>query len=338
MDVFRKTVAVLCAISFVISGVLALFCFNIEKKAFTSATYKQAFENQNLYERMPEILADALFTASAGNANAGPYLKALTVEEWRAIIASLLPPEETKALTDDALDSTFDYLNDKTDSASVSLLPVKRNLAGPAGMEAMKLILRAQPDCTAEQLLQMGLSFLGGDIALCNPPNEMLGLMTPLLESQLQITTAALPDRIILISGAQSATPDDPRLRLNRIRALLKISPVFPLFFLVCVTALAARTLVDWLKWWGAPFLITGGISFLAAMLGAPALAFIIQLVLQTQGAGFIPPILFSTLRETVHAVSAQILRSVAVEGLVLTSLGFGMFAVAIFLAQKSQR
>ena len=41
--------------------------------------------------------------------------------------------------------------------------------------------------CTAEQLLQLGLGLLGGDIKLCNPPEELTGLATPLIESQLQV-------------------------------------------------------------------------------------------------------------------------------------------------------
>jgi len=72
MDIFRKIIAGICAVLFVISGVIALFAFNIESKAFNSATYKQAFENQNLYERMPEILANALHTSIAENVNAPP--------------------------------------------------------------------------------------------------------------------------------------------------------------------------------------------------------------------------------------------------------------------------
>jgi flagellar basal body-associated protein FliL len=63
MDTFRKIIAGICAVLFVISAVFALFAFNIESKAFNSTTYQKAFEKQNLYERMPEILANALHTS-----------------------------------------------------------------------------------------------------------------------------------------------------------------------------------------------------------------------------------------------------------------------------------
>lgn len=334
MDTFRKIIAGICAILFVVSGVIALLAFNIESKAFASATYKQAFENQNLYQRTPEILANALHTKIADDANADPYLKALTVADWQATITSLLPPEELKTLTDDALDSVFAYLNGNSDSAVVSLLPFKQHLADPAGMEVIKQILRAQPACTAEQLVQLGLGLLGGNVGLCNPPEELMGLMTPLIESQLQVMTVAIPDQVTLISGAHNNTPDDPRIKLDKARALMKMTPFFPLFFLFGISVFAIRSLLDWLKWWGYPFLITGAISSLMALIGSSTFGLIVQRAIQNQGSG-LPPILFSTLRETVNAVTSQILKPVGVEGLILAVFGLGMVLVAIYLRKK---
>jgi len=336
MDQIRKFVAWICALLFIVSGMAALLLFNVERNALTSATYKQAFEDQKLYERMPKILANALHTSTAENLNADPYLKALSVEDWEATIASLLPPEELKSLADTTLDALFDYMNGKTDSAVVSLLPFKGHLVGNSGVEAIRKILQAQPACTAEQLLQIGLGFIkSGDVALCNPPEGLMGLMTPLIESQLQVLTIAVPDQITLISGAQSGTPADPRLKLNWARALMKIMPVFPLLFLFCLTIFVVRSLGDWLKWWGYPFFITGGITALVALVGAPLLGFFIQLVLQSQGFGFIPPILFSTLGETVGALTSQILKPVLYEGLILGVIGLIMVFAAGILVRK---
>src|SRR6185436_12450334 len=210
MDQFRKFLAWICAILLVISGMATLLFFNIERTAFTSVTYKQAFENQRLYERMPEILASAVFTSTAENVNADAYLKTLTFEDWKATITSLLPPEELKALADNSLDAVFDYINGKTDSAVISLAPFKSRLSGASGVEAVRKILQAQPACTPEQILQIGLGFIkSGDVALCNPPAEFMGLMSPLIESQLQVMTIAIPDQITLIPNTLSGTERD---------------------------------------------------------------------------------------------------------------------------------
>ena len=60
MRTLGQFLAALCAILFIISTIGVLLLINVEAKAFSSATYKQAFEEQRLYERMPSILAAAL--------------------------------------------------------------------------------------------------------------------------------------------------------------------------------------------------------------------------------------------------------------------------------------
>jgi len=338
MQILGKLIAGICAVSFVATGVLALLSFNVEGKAFSSATYKQAFENQKLYERMPAILAGALSTSIAENQNAGAYLKAFTTADWEASISSILPPEELQTLTDDALDSTFDYINGKTDSAAVSLLPIKGHLAGDSSVEAVKQILRAQPACTTEQLTQIAIGVLTGkDFILCNPPEEALGYLTPLIESQLQFVTAAFPDEVTLISNARSGTPDDPRLRLNRARSVMKLTPILPLAFLIGITIFAVRNLTDWLKWWGWLFLITGAGSLAIAVLGSPVIGFIVERFMQIQGAGFMPPIFLATIRETASAVTDQILKPVAIEGLSLAILGVLMVVITAFIKREKQ-
>jgi hypothetical protein len=335
MQTLSRFLAAVCAISFVVSGVMALLLFNIERKAFSSETYKQAFERQNLYERMPSILAATLSSSIVNDGNSP--LTGLSVNDWEASIASILPPEELRALADDVLDSTFDYINGKTDSAVVSLAPLKRQLTGTASARAVTQLLRSQPDCTTEQLMQVAFGFLaGGEMLLCNPPPEALGLMTPLIEMQLQVMLTAFPNEVTLISSAQSGTPDDPRIGLNTARVLMKSSPIFPLGFLVGMTLFAVRNLADGLKWWGWVFLVAGGAGLIVSLLGSSVVGFILQLVLLNQGAGFIPPILLSTMRETVDAAASQILDPLVIEGLVLLMLGGGMVVGAFLLAKRA--
>jgi hypothetical protein len=333
MKTVQTTFAWFCAVMLVISGVAGLLLFNIERQAFSAETFQQAFERQNLYARMPAILAGALQTSIAQNGNTDPFLTTLSPVELEAAITDLLPPEDLKALSDETLDSVFSYLNDETDSVSVSLLPIKSRLAGPAGAELVTRIINAQPDCTLDQLLQMGMGFFSGDIALCKPPAEMMGLITPMLTSQMQVMTTAIPDRVVLVS-AENNPQVDPRIRLSGARLIMKLSPILPLLFLVAVTALAVRSLTDWLKWWGYPFLAIGGIGATAALLGAPLLGLVIQAVIRSQ-AGFLPPILISALGETVSAVSRQILSPVVIQGGILGFVGLGMVVTAAFLRKR---
>jgi hypothetical protein len=195
VETLGKFFAAICAVLFVVSAVIVLLLFNIERKAFSSETYKQAFEEQKLYERMPALLASTLTTYIAENPNAIPLVKALTVENWQASLTILLPPDELKALANNALDSTFDYLNGKTDSAVISLAPIKTHLAGESGLQVVKQFLGLQPPCTVEQLTQMAAGLLGGQIGLCNPPEEAMGFMAPFIQAQLQSITTLIPNQ-----------------------------------------------------------------------------------------------------------------------------------------------
>ncbi|HEX6271275.1 MAG TPA: hypothetical protein VFZ43_13640 [Anaerolineales bacterium] len=337
MRTLGNFIAGVCAIFFIITGVLALLFFNIERKAFSAETYKQAFESQQLYDRMPGILADVLTTAIAQNAQASTYLKSFSVQDWESAISVLVPPEELKVLANSTLDSIFNYLNGRTNSAVISLLPFKSHLAGPTGMQAVLQLLRSQPACTVDQILQMTFALLGGgDLIFCNPPPEAVEVVRPLIEGQLQFMIISFPNEITLISTEHSGTPEDPRLNLRITRAVMQVTPLFPMVFLLGLTIFAVRGLIDWLNWWGWPFLFTGVISLLVALPGAFLVGFIIQWILESQ-VSFIPAVLLSALRETVSAIAGEILEPVVIIGFALAGMGLLMILVAAVLSY-SQR
>lgn len=336
MQTLEKTFAAICAILFILSGVAALFLFNIERRVFESSTYKQAFEEQRLYERMPSLLATALQGMIAQNPASYPFLKELSFEDWQGTIASLLPPEELRAVADGALDSTFDYVNSRTDFAVLTLVPIKARLTGPAGAGIVAQFLSTQPACTLEQIQQMALGFLGGSIALCNPPPEAMGLLAPFIQSQMQNVAAAFPDQVTIISGGDSNTPNDPRLRLQLVRSAVRFSPFFVFLLLFAVAVFGVRGFRDFLVWWGWPLLITGASSALLASIGSPLISLLLRFLIQTQGAVFLPPLLTSTIAETAGAVTRQILAPVTVQGFIIALIGLFMIGISFFVGRRT--
>ena len=335
MGTIGKFLASICAVLFIVSSVVVLLLFNIERKAFDAATYKQAFEDQGLYQRIPTLLATTLANSISQNPNAIPLIKTLTVSDWETNISTLLPPEELKSVADNALDATFDYLNGKTDSAVISLTPLKTHLVGDSGLRVVIQFLGLQPACTPEQLSQMALGLLGGQITLCNPPAEALGLMAPFIQAQLQAMTTLIPDQVAFIPGTLSNTPNDPRLKLNTVRSAIKLTPFIPVLLLFGVTLFAVRTLRDWLLWWGWPFILTGITGALVALIGSPIIGWILQLLIQNQGTIFIPPVLAASIGETASVVARQMLAPVPIEGFILGIIGLGMVVMAMFLPKR---
>ncbi len=127
-------------------------------------------------------------------------------------------------MTDQTLDSAFDYLNFRSNSVVISLLPIKARLAGEGGVNVVRDFLRTQPDCTLDQLTQMGLGLLSGNIALCNPPDQAMGFFAPFIQSQLQTITATFPNEIALVPGA--AERDAERSALE-----IAVGPLWHLIF-----------------------------------------------------------------------------------------------------------
>jgi len=333
-----KFIAGIGSFLFIFTGVIALLLFNIERKAFTSTTYKQAFERQNLYQRMPAILASAVSATVTQNPNLPTFVKTLTVTNWESTIASVLPPQELKVITDEILDSIFDYINRRSNSVVISVIPLKNHLIGPTGVEVVRQILRAQPACTPEQLQAIALGFLsGGDILLCSPPEDIMALLTPVIESQIQVLSVAIPDQITLVPETLSGTPSDPRPRLNNLRLILLFSPLLPVAFLIAITIFAVRDLKGLLNWWGWPLMLTGMGSLLVAWLGAPIVGLIVRGFIQIQGARIIPAILLSTLEETASSVTSEILYPVTIGGLILAVLGFTMAVAALFVVRRPE-
>ena len=324
-----------CAILFVISAVLVLLAVNIQAQVFSADTYKQAFEEQRLYERMPAILATTITGNVAENASALPFLQLLTPEDWQNNIVLLLPPDDLRAMANQALDSTFDYLNGRSNSVVITLVPVKAHLAGESGVQLVLQILRRQPACTAEQLTQMALGLFGGQIALCNPPEQALGIMLPFIQTQVQSMSAVFPNELTLVSPALNGTAADPRTELNTVRSIVRFTPFVPLLLLLAIAAFAVRTLVEWLTWWGWPLMFAGGASALIGLLGSPVIGGILRVLIQTQRFFPLPPAFASLIAETASGVAQQMLIPVLVQGLILGVLGLAMVIFAFLLSHR---
>src|SRR3990170_7723216 len=277
MDLIKKIFEIIFAVLFIFTAVLALIFFNFDRRAFTAETYQKAFAREDFYNRLPSVMADAMTSLIADQSQFPVGLSGMSEEAWEAFFHTLLPPETLKVMGDDVLNSTFAYLNMQTDSAQLNLAPLKASMASDTGAQAVFSLLSTQPDCTFIQIAQITINLLsGGQIELCNPPAELIPALTPILQGQLQIAAAVIPDQVTIISAPPQ---NDPRQRLQTARLVMRLSPILPLAFLLGLTILAVRSLKSWLSWWGVSFIMTGLIAFVIGLLGAPIFGKIFQRV-----------------------------------------------------------
>ncbi|HSG43270.1 MAG TPA: hypothetical protein VLA72_08955 [Anaerolineales bacterium] len=336
MKTIGKFLAVISAFIFVISGVVAIVFFNIEQKAFSPETYKVTFKEQGLYDAAPAIFTDLIISSMEDSGGASILITVLNRDDMALVIASLLPPEEFEFVINEAFDSFFDYLNGDTESISISLLSLKRHLVSEGGMQAFTQLLLAQPECTPAQALQITLGFLssGEGLIFCRPPQEAIGFVIPIIETQLQVMTSNLPDRLILADSSQTGLVEF-RARLDRIRAIMRLTPAFPMMMLLSIVIFTVRSINDWLNWWGIPILITGIMSALLALIGTPLIRLFVDDVI-LQGNADMPTIFLDIMRNVTGSLVSQILGPIAIAGIILALIGVGMVVGASFMKRQA--
>ena len=409
LNLLARFLAAACAILFVGTAVLALLLFNLERRAFDPQTYKRALNGQNIYERLPAVLAQALSSPASydpcstnliacGAENRTPenracmetamgqdqyqalaesrlaptpeetqqaeacneqfpspqpdqtgqggppvFLRNLKAADWEVILRAILPPDETKAMAEQGFDSLFAYLNGETDSAKLSLAGLKQNLNSPAGVQAVNELMRRQQPCTLQEVAELtAASLLGeGDLKWCRPPETVIAILQPLIEFQLHLAAATIPEAVTLIKApppeAALSGVVDQRERLQRVRLLMRLSPLLPLALLLLITILVVRTQLDWQRWWGWPLLLAGILSTLLGFLSVPIFRFVYTRALAPRLPVYVPADLAQTGRDLLGGLIQQMLRPVAWEGLALGLIGLAMLLAADRQAKRNR-
>ncbi|MCQ3938393.1 MAG: hypothetical protein DPW18_15290 [Chloroflexi bacterium] len=331
MDTLRKTTAVFSAILFVFTGVTALLLFNFDRSAFTAETYQKAFAREDLYNKLPAVMAEAMTTSGADQSRFPIVMQGMSREAWEAFFRSLLPPETLKPMGDEMLASAFAYLNGQADVVNLSLAPLKARMTSEAGTQAVLSLLGTLPACDLLQISQMSVSLLAsGQIEFCSPPAELYPLLTPVIQGQLQAAASAIPEQMTLVSAPPQ---NDPRQKLQTIRLLMRLSLILPLTFLFALTVFAVRSLKDWLMWWGIPFTAAGAGAFLAGLLGAPVFKSALQRILMESMPDYLPVFLLDFASDFASAMVRALLDPVLWQGLTLAILGMGMAGAGYYLS-----
>ena len=222
----------------------------------------------------------------------------------------------------------------QTNSVQLSLVPLKTNMVGDSGPQAVFKMLETKPECTLAQLAQIASSLLtNGEMQFCKPPEDLYSLLTPAIQEQMQFAALAVPDQITLLSAPPE---NDPRTKLRIARIAMLLSPILPLGFLLLMTIFAVNSFKSWLRWWGIPFFITGAIAGLMSLIGAPIFGAILQRILANRMPAFLPIILLEYTSNLAATMMQALLRQVFWQGLVIAFIGVIMAVGSYFIKKNS--
>ncbi len=335
MENFRNPVAVFCAILFAITAVTAILLFNFDRRAFTAETYQRAFAREDYYNKIPNLMAQAIVSSDADTSGLPMVMQGMSLEAWENFIRGLLPPEMLKTMGDDVLNSTFAYLNLESERVHANLRPLKASMAGDRGTQAVLYLMSTLPACTVEQIARISFELLSnGQVELCNPPVGMIPLITPVIQGQLQFAASIIPDELTLVTAPPQ---NDPRQRLQVIRFLMRLSPILPIAFLLALTIVIVRSPKDWMVWWGIPILAAGFIAFIFGILGAPIAGAILERILADRLPNYLPAFLSGFTGDLSSAMVRALLLPVIWQGLLLIVIGAGMAFAAYFINRKEK-
>ena len=334
MENFLKLIAGFFAILFIGATALTLALFSVEQSVFDANLYVRALDEENFYQRLPDLAAQSLASAAqkSDRNDMLSLFKNLSVEEWRIFITELFPPEVLRSLAEDAVTQIIAYLNGERENAILSLTDLKAHLQSPEGVNAIYGIIKSQPDCSVEQLTAMAMGH--EDMLLCNPPESFLFIdLGPIYEANIRASLAVLPEQVTLISAGESQIQTLRDLRA--LRLFMRLSPLLPFLCLLAITVLAVRSLNDWLTWWGYPFLLAGLISMSLGAVSGSMAALTFRIFIASVLPDAFPPEIIDVFRDLTAAIVRNAVRPTLLAAGLLALIGLIMVALTFLLRKR---
>ncbi len=259
--------------------------------------------------------------------------KNLTAKDWEVLITSLFTQDTLQSFTEESMDAAFDFLNGNADSVEIPLYLIKEPLLNEEGVDAVFAFLAAQPPCTTEDMLEMANAMTGGELVFCNPPEESIVLIKPMIEAQLKTYAENIPDTQTVLKDVGLNTQF---LEAQSVRVLMRLSPLVPLGLLMLITVLVVRSLQSWLRWWGIPMLIAGGLGLLFSLMAGPMLQFLFNLLFLSRVPMELSGSVLDLSYDIFTSVAHNLVENMALYALITAIIGAAM-TLSAFISSKKE-
>ena len=367
MKIFRffgKLIGAVLVLVFIFSLFLSIFLMAFTTQLFNPDFYLEVFEEEDFFDKLPEIAAtqirysmtynpcleDPDMCENGGlpeeNGEGGPpsYFQALSENDWETLLEELLPPDWFENQLHDLVHNLIESIRSGSVDITVriSLLDLKEHLTGQSGVEAITQLMKAQPECSQDDLLEITRIMEGNegpskDFLSCNPGNDFLDNYIPQFEVLLRRSLKDIPDEIDLansLSGKDFTVDafgvDLPlTVLINFLRWAILISPLLNLFLLFVIAFFAVHSFNALRVWWGYPIAIAGLLGTGLASLVGPAANFIMERF----GFDSAMPGLHEGLIDAASGLALRILGSIFTQArnyaLIVTGIGLTIIIIA---------
>ncbi len=239
----RGTLSILTGVLLGLILLIEIFWVPVQKVLLQPDVYKQAFQDQGFY-RLTPLLVTSFMTGDESSNLLGNSLSQLTSQldqlHLNQLVLSIIPPDWIQQQVNSNLDKVFAFLHGSGDSISlgVDLSGIKTSL-GQA--ESIQGLIQMLPACTATDLTKL-LSLFGGDkdIPFCRFPDEVMGIVNPIVQPFVLNMVNQIPDQIPLISFSlhSSGIPSTVVTFVNLVRNSTVTSTILILLSVLLLTAL----------------------------------------------------------------------------------------------------
>ncbi len=345
MRFLARFLAVVLAVAFVAIAVAAVLVRPLGTQLLDPRTYKEVLREKRFAERLPELAAETIVkTAAPAGAKSGDgtadvdfagFLAGFEQTDLQTLFAAALPADYVRGQTDSAIDQFFGYMNSEMPRPSVnlSLVDLKRRLAGGVLEDSYVQVLQGKPPCGPE---------IRGLPTSSRPTPEQLPEVRARFRELVGPAVKEMPDNVELFALREGAQAERVFTALSQLRARLRLSVAIARWLWVAAVALllgvavfGVRSLRGLLAWWGVPCLIAGGIALLCTLPGAALGGLFYRVLVEPNLPAEVPAVAVETVFGIVTAL-LQVVLGAALKAALWLALG-GLVAVVLALFLKTK-
>ncbi len=221
--------AILIGVMLLGAAIPAALYFPAHRYLLTPDAVTQEILSSDLSAQLPDLVAGWILNGTI-QLQGGNFLGSLDREDYDAILALLAPPDWTAIQSAVIARQAQDFLMNKTDTFTITLdlTGISQRLNGDALQPIAGIILASWNECSAANLVELGLAAAAGNSAanlpFCRPPEALQPFMLQIVVSGLQQLSGQIPPNLTLdVAQAETASH-----RVQFIRLAARIWPWMP--------------------------------------------------------------------------------------------------------------